>query len=81
MSTATADEDDWDEDEEEDEGEGEDTIPCPHCRRQIYDGAERCPNCGEYISIEDGPRERKPIWIVATCVVCLVVALFWVLSG
>src|SRR5438093_8422829 len=32
-----------------------DLVPCPHCRQSIYEEAERCRECGNYISREDGP--------------------------
>ncbi|MCE9530236.1 MAG: zinc-ribbon domain-containing protein [Planctomycetes bacterium] len=70
-----------DEEWEEDESDENDTIPCPHCKRQIYDGAEQCPYCGHYISEEDAPRERKPLWIVVTAVICLAVAILWIWQG
>lgn len=25
------------------------TAPCPHCRRDIYEDAVRCPYCGTYV--------------------------------
>jgi hypothetical protein len=55
-----------------------DTAPCPHCRALIYDDSERCPACGEYLSASD---ERKPWWMVVGVLVCLAVALGWVLYG
>lgn len=39
------------------------TVPCPYCRRLIYEEAERCPYCEKYISEEDAP-SRLPWWIV-----------------
>ena len=68
-------EEDWSPDEDEDE-----TIPCPNCKKDIYDGAEQCPYCRQYISEEDVPREAKPIWIVIGTLVCLALAAMWVLG-
>ena len=67
--------------EDEDEGwsEHEDddlTIPCPHCREPVFEDAERCPECGHYLSREDAPW-RKPWWLVVGVVVCLIVILSW----
>jgi len=76
--TTTANDDEW---EEDDEGEDEDTIPCPYCKAEIYDGAEQCPKCGRYISEEDAPAEAKPRWIVIASVLCLVIAILWVWKG
>jgi hypothetical protein len=56
------------------------TVPCPHCRRPVYESAERCPNCGRYLSAEDAP-SRHPRWVLAGVVVCLVIiVLVWVLG-
>ena len=38
--------DDWEEDEsagDEDGGDDDYTVPCPYCKRPIYEDAERCP--------------------------------------
>ena len=43
--------DDWDD---------EPTIPCPHCRREILEDAERCPYCERYLSKEDAPGRASP---------------------
>ena len=81
------DDDELDEDDEYDvdEADGDDdedvTIPCPYCRRQIHEDAERCPDCEQYISAEDSPSQPKPWWIVAGVVVCLVILLWWVVAG
>jgi hypothetical protein len=60
--------DDWDE---------EPTIPCPYCRRDVLEDAERCPYCEHYLSKEDAPRERKPWWIIVGVVACLCVVYLW----
>lgn len=49
-------------------------MPCPYCLAAIYDDAERCPQCGEYLSREDGP-SRKPRWILVTALVAATVAI------
>ena len=56
------------------------TVPCPHCGRDVYEAAERCPHCGSYLSREDAP-SRRPRWVVAGVIVCLVIiVLVWVLG-
>ena len=57
--------------------DSEATIACPHCRRPIYEDAERCPYCQRYLSDEDAPSSRKPLWIVLTVIVCLLMVLYW----
>lgn len=41
------------------------TAPCPECGADIYDDAERCPACGQYVTIRSqGPWAAKPLWWV-----------------
>ena len=45
----------------------------------VYDDAERCPHCENYITRKDAP-SSVPVWVKVTALVCLVVALvhpFW----
>lgn len=57
----------------------EDTIPCPYCRRQIHEDSVRCPHCENYLSEEDSP-QGKPWWILICAILCLLLALGWVLG-
>jgi hypothetical protein len=79
---------DWDDDdpgmaydpEDEDRPDEEDeepTIPCPYCRRDVIEDAERCPYCERYLSKEDAPPARKPWWIIVGVVACLYVVYRW----
>ncbi len=69
----------WEGPDESEMGEDSsvDTEPCPYCRKPICEGAERCPHCGSYISIEDAPR-RYPRWIIVGVVLCLLAVLVWI---
>jgi hypothetical protein len=78
------DDSDWaedDSDESPDEGfahdDDEPTVPCPYCRREILEDAERCPYCENYISAEDAPPVAKPLWIIAGAVACLLAICWW----
>lgn len=68
--------DDTEPDEPDDEDD--DTVPCPYCGKPVYEDAERCPNCERYISGEDAPPVRKPLWIVVGAVAALVVVYMWI---
>jgi hypothetical protein len=58
------------------------TIPCPHCGAEIYDDAERCPECGEYLSHENAPTtSNKPWWIVIGVLFCLAIVILWAIAG
>ena len=65
-------------DMDRDDGDDDDTEPCPYCGQAVYSQAQRCPRCGRYISAEDRPRGR-PLWIVATALVCLIIVVIWVI--
>jgi len=54
-------------------------VACPHCGREISELAEMCPRCGGYVSAEDAPPARRPPWVVAGVIGCLLVVLVWVL--
>jgi hypothetical protein len=73
-----SDDDDWSADSD---GDGE-TVDCPSCGREIYDDAEQCPHCGEYLTEADRLGRGKPLWLVITAIVVLAaVVLAWVFSA
>jgi len=73
----------WDDDSEDDfdADEDEPTIPCPHCRKEIHEDSPRCPYCENYLSDEDAPPARKPLWIILGAIVCLYIVYRWVAVG
>ena len=76
------DEDDWDEDGRADSAE-DDTFTCPHCRREIYADAVRCPYCENYLSDEYEAEQnpaRKPWWIGVGVAVCLYIVYRWIVG-
>lgn len=68
-------------DEEEeyvpDDPDEDDTAPCPHCGDLVYDGAEQCPSCGQYISLEDEPRRGWAWWVILGFVLAGAVVFMW----
>ncbi len=50
-------EEDWDDDESS-------TVPCPSCGRPVYEDAEQCPHCGEYIvpGMNSNVLASRPKW-------------------
>ncbi len=59
-----------------------DTERCPGCGKAVYEEAEICPHCRNYISREDSLPPRKPIWIIIVAVAALVaVIVVWVILG
>ncbi len=57
----------------------ESTTACPFCGEDIYDDAERCPECGNYIAWSDADGDqptpsqftKRPLWIIATAVLLI----------
>ena len=75
------DDDEWDDEDWPDDDDGETlTISCPNCRADIYEDAEQCPHCGEYVertatsAVWDG---RPGWWILlgALGIIATIVAL------
>lgn len=56
----------------------EDTVPCPFCRRPIYEEAERCPYCGQYLSQEEDTPIKRPPWMILGALISLALVLFWI---
>ena len=85
-------EEDWDDrgddrqdPEDPDESDQDDSdepalVPCPYCRQEISEDAERCPHCGSYVSVEDAPRPR-PWFVVGVVVLVAVVIAIWAMKG
>lgn len=73
---------DQDEDEADygDDPGKEPTAPCPYCRREILEDSPRCPYCERYISEEDNASPPKPLWVIATALICLGIAIWWVVA-
>lgn len=47
------------------------TVPCPNCRAQVFEDAEQCPSCGEYIVPNSGSRavmSNKSAWYIILAV-------------
>ena len=63
----------WDDDDDYGDDEEDPTILCPYCRAEIWEEAPQCPECGEYLSLEDrqARHEWQPRWIVLTALMLL----------
>ena len=54
------------------------TVPCPYCKREIFEDTPRCPFCEQYISREDaGATSTKPWWIIIGVGLCLYAVYKW----
>ena len=56
----------------------DDTEPCSYCRQPVYEDAEQCPHCGNYLSEEDASPRPRPWWIILGVIVCLAIVLKWI---
>jgi hypothetical protein len=72
---------DWeypDEDDSPDDDDAE-TVPCPSCGEEVYESAERCPHCGDYITpYSSSPLSGRPLWFVVLGLLGIV-AVVWLL--
>ena len=69
---------DWDEDGDDDDDEP--MMVCPYCRAEMLESALQCPSCGQYISEEDRPAARRPLWLVVVAILCLAGLVFGLLQ-
>jgi uncharacterized protein YbaR (Trm112 family) len=61
---------------DQDDNDSTDTVACPFCKSPVYDDAEWCPHCRNYLFYE--ATSQRPWWIVGGVVVCLAVVLYWI---
>jgi len=81
-SLDTDDDDEYDDDDAEsmdDSGDDDPTVPCPSCGRPLYDDAPACPACGMFVTAEDFRHDRRPMWVVATALLCVAMAAWFAL--
>ena len=52
------------------------TVECPHCKAEVFEDAEQCPRCGNYLSREDTPVRRGGVWLIVM-ILALLAALIW----
>ena len=64
----SSDEDEFRDEEfpDQDAGRGSSTVACPNCRKPVFDDADRCPSCGDWIVPGSEPPQREiiPWWVV-----------------
>lgn len=71
--------DDPDDDPVEPDDDDAATYPCPGCGRQIYEEADACPYCGEYLNFAGTHGFQRPWWVYAGAILALVSILGYVL--
>lgn len=69
-------EDDWELPEpDEDDDDSIETVACPSCGRQIYEEAEECPYCHQYVTHSTSVLAGKPIWFVALAILGIIAVI------
>jgi predicted nucleic acid-binding Zn ribbon protein len=72
------DDDEWSDDEDfgndsSDTDAGE--CPCPACGEPVYEDAEKCPHCGEWITSPGTAERRSRTWLWPILVTILIVLI------
>ncbi len=67
-------------DEFDEEEDSTATTPCPACGIEIYEDAERCPHCGEYVVHGHSPWSGRPLWWIVLGLAGMAALAAW-LSG
>lgn len=57
------------------------TVPCPYCRKEVAEDAERCPYCENYLSGEDAPPQPRSRFMVVVMIFALLIVAYWVIRG
>jgi len=72
----------WDDDADDGSDSGDEAlVACPNCGAEIFEDTPRCPVCEAYVAEGGGATSAKPAWVVATAILCLGMALWWILSS
>ena len=69
--------DDWEAPDADDRDDDEiETLPCPACGKPIYEEAEACPYCGEYVTHSTSILAGRPAWFIALAIAGVVAVIF-----
>ena len=60
-----------------DDDDAPEMLPCPFCGKPVYESADVCPHCRNFVSFE-GHSGRRPWWAIAAAVALLVATLLCV---
>lgn len=76
---------DWEDDEYEldNDDQGDDSseqLPCPACGASVYEEAEQCPHCGDWINPRRSAARHRP-WVWITAVILLGIFAWLAIHG
>ena len=58
------------------------TLPCPECGQPIYEEADQCPHCGQYVTFSSsGAFDNKPWWWIALGLLGVLAVLWWLVMA
>lgn len=66
---------DMDDPDDDDEDGDDETVPCPFCKKPVFEGAELCPHCRSFVSSEDAPRRHG--WLIWVGVILALIGMLW----
>ena len=74
----------WDEEDYDYEHDWDDdqtvTVKCKNCGSEIYEEAEQCPSCGEYVFVKTNPFETKSLWFRYFTVAIVIWITLWLVG-
>jgi len=68
------DSDDFDDDDPDDDSEVE-LVRCPKCGAEVYEDAEQCPECGEWMTFSTHPFAGRSAWFILIGVLGIAVTI------
>ncbi|MGC1273362.1 MAG: zinc-ribbon domain-containing protein [Planctomycetaceae bacterium] len=69
---------DWDDDDDPDDWPQDDdssVVTCPNCGADVYEDAEQCPSCGEWIEHSTHPFAGRSMWFIVLGVLGIAVTI------
>jgi hypothetical protein len=69
---------DWDDDDDPDDQPDDDdssVVTCPNCGVDVYEDAEQCPSCGEWIEHSTHPFAGRSLWWIGLGVLGIVATI------
>jgi hypothetical protein len=71
--------DDWEDPEPADESDDAELATCPSCGEEIFEDAERCPYCGDYVVHSTSPFAGRPLWFCVLGLLGVAATVFYLL--
>ena len=51
-------------------------VACPACGLEVYEDAEQCPSCGEYITHSTSALAGRPAWMIGLFLAGVLAVIF-----